>query len=290
MPYDGIEKIDHDKMLTEEELLMACRAASTLGINKIRLTGGEPLVKKNIISIIKNIKNLENIEEVCLTTNGILLNEMSKDLLDAGIDRINFSLDTLNKDKYKFITRIGNLDETLNGLKTALNVGFKKIKINTVLIGGFNDDEIEDLANLTLEYPVDVRFIELMPMYDSGDFKSEAFISSDIVLKKLQNLIPLENDGSVARLFKYENSLGNIGIISPITNHFCKECNRIRLTADGNIKPCLHSKDEILIKNLSYDEMIEKFKQAIMLKPEKHEELSAIERTHSLRNMNRIGG
>lgn len=290
MPFEGIEKVEHEKILTEEELIMACKAASSLGINKIRLTGGEPLVKRNIISIIRELKKIEQIKEVCLTTNGILLNTMSKDLKEAGIDRINFSLDTLNKEKYKYITRIGNLDETMNGLKTALSVGFKKIKINSVLIGGFNDDEIEDLANLTLEYPIDVRFIELMPMYDSGDFNKDSFIKADVVLNKLKNLTQLENDGSVARLYKLKNALGNIGIISPVSNHFCKGCNRIRLTADGNIKPCLHSKDEILIKGLTYDEMVEQFKKAILMKPEQHDELSATKRTHSLRNMNRIGG
>ena len=290
MPLSGIEIDEHENMLTEDEMILACKVASSLGINKIRITGGEPLVKKNIIGIARRIKQIENIKELCITTNGIMIPKLGKDLVAAGVDRLNFSLDTLNREKYKYITRIGDLNDALKGLETAINFGFKKIKINTVLIGGFNDDEIEELANLTLKYPVDVRFIELMPMYDSGDFGEKAFISSNVVLDRLKNLEAVEKDNSVAKLYKLPNALGKVGIISPVSNHFCNECNRIRLTSDGKIKPCLHSKDEINIKGLNEEEMRTQFEKAILMKPEKHDVLSKEHRSKAERNMNRIGG
>lgn len=290
MPADGICKREREEMLTEEEFIDAIKAASSLGIRKIRLTGGEPLVKANIISICKKIKEIKEINELCITTNGVLLPKLAKDLKNVGVDRLNISLDTLNPKKYEYITRIGKLEEAIKGIESAIDVGFSKIKINVVLIGGFNDDEIEDLAKLTLKYPVDVRFIELMPMYDSGDFKENAFIPVDVVLEKVKGLKKIEDDKSVARLFHLDNAKGNIGLISPVSNHFCNECNRIRLTADGHIKPCLHSSDEISIKGLSYDEMLKEFEKAILMKPEKHDVLSSKQRSKANRNMNRIGG
>ena len=183
MPAEGVCKKAHADMLTEDELIAAVEAAASLGIRKVRLTGGEPLVKKNILSICRRTAAVEGIEEVCLTTNGILLPQLGKQLRQAGVHRINLSLDTLNEEKYAHITRIGKLADFFAGLDAALEAGFEKIKINVVLIGGFNDDEIPDLAALTLRYPVDVRFIELMPMYDSGDFGPEAYIPCEAVLK-----------------------------------------------------------------------------------------------------------
>ena len=176
MPADGVCKKKHDEMLTQEEIITAVKVAAKLGVNKIRLTGGEPLVKKNIVDIVAKIREIDGIEEICLTTNGSYLPKYAKDLKSAGLDRINISLDTLNPEKFRYMTRLGELNETLDGIDAALSTGFKKVKINTVLIGGFNDDEIVDLANLTLKQDTDVRFIELMPMYDGGEFGKDAFI------------------------------------------------------------------------------------------------------------------
>ena len=178
MPEQGVCKKQHTDMMTEEEILRAVKVAAKIGIRKIRLTGGEPLVKKNIIDIVSKIRDIDGIEEICLTTNGSYLSKYAKDLKSVGLDRINISLDTLDKDKFKYITRIGNIEDTLRGIDAALETNFKKVKINTVLIGGFNDDEIVDIANLTLKQETDVRFIELMPMYDGGYFGKEAFIPS----------------------------------------------------------------------------------------------------------------
>ncbi len=299
MPVDGVCKKTHDEMLTYEEIIKVSKVAAKLGIKKIRLTGGEPLVKKNIVRLATDIKKIDGIEELCITTNGILLNEYAEDLKNAGVDRINISLDTLNAEKYKYITRIGEFKDAWSGIEKALYLGFKKIKINSVLIGGFNDDEVVDISNLTLKYPVDVRFIELMPMYDSGDFKENAFVKSSIVIDKLKEkygndkvleVTDLKHRGQVARLYKIDGALGFVGLISAVSNHFCKECNRIRLTSDGKLKPCLHSNEEIPIKGLSEEEIEERFKMAILHKPKQHDELSYTSRSHADRNMNQIGG
>ena len=290
MPADGVCKRDHSEMMDFEEIAMAVCAAAELGITKVRITGGEPLVKNGIVDICKVIADTDGIEEVCITTNGIKLPELAKPLRQAGVSRLNISLDTLNPDKFAYITRNGKLEDVLSGIDAALNSGFDKIKLNAVLIGGFNDDEIEDLASLTLKYPLDMRFIEMMPMYDSGDFGAEAFIPYTVVTEKLPQLIPLEKDGSVAKLYTLPDALGNIGLISPVSAHFCRECNRIRLTSDGKLKPCLHSSVEFPVKGLSYDEMKEVFKKAIYAKPEWHGQLDYINRSKAERNMNEIGG
>lgn len=299
MPLDGVCKKSHDEMLTYEEILKVSRVAAKLGVKKIRLTGGEPLVKKDIVELAQDIKKIDGIEELCITTNGILLNQYGEDLKRVGVDRINISLDTLNEEKYKYITRIGEFKDAWAGIEKALNLGFKKVKLNTVLIGGFNDDEVVDISSLTLKYPVDVRFIELMPMYDSGDFKENAYVKASIVIDrlkekfgddKIQEVTDIKHKGQVARLYKIDGALGFVGLISAVSNHFCRECNRIRLTSDGKLKPCLHSNEEISIKGLSKDEIEEKFRMAIEHKPKQHEVLSYTSRSHADRNMNQIGG
>ena len=290
MPEDGICKKDHADMLTEDEMILAVQAAASLGFRKLRITGGEPLVKKNILSICARASAVEGIEEVCLTTNGILLPQMAKPLREAGVHRVNISLDTLNPEKYAHITRRDNLEAALAGIESAIDAGFSRIKINTVLIGGFNDDEVQELAMLTVRYPVDVRFIELMPMGDHGKFGQNSMIPCDTVLTRLPELEPVRADGGVARLFRLPDAQGNIGLISPVSSHFCAECNRIRLTADGKLKPCLHSSEEFPIKGLGFDGMIRQFESAIRSKPVCHEELSAQKRSGAGRNMNRIGG
>lgn len=290
MPEDGICKKDHEEMLTEEEMILAVEAAASLGFRKLRITGGEPLVKKNILSICSRASAVEGIEEVCLTTNGILLPQMARQLREAGVHRVNISLDTLSREKYAHITRRDNLETALAGIESAIEAGFSRIKINTVLIGGFNDDEIQELAALTVRYPVDVRFIELMPMGDHEEFGQNAMIPCDEVLARLPELEPVRADGGVARLFRLPDAQGNIGLISPVSSHFCAECNRIRLTADGKLKPCLHSSEEFSIKGLDFDGMIRQFESAIRSKPVCHEELSAQKRSGAGRNMNRIGG
>ena len=290
MPEEGVCKKDHADMLTEDEFITAVEAAASLGITKVRITGGEPLVKKNIVSICRRAAAVEGIKEVCLTTNGVLLPELAKPLKEAGVKRLNLSLDTLDPQKYAYITRVGKLETFKAGLDAAFEAGFEKIKINAVLIGGFNDSEIAQLAELTRQYPVDMRFIEMMPMYDSGDFDEKAFIPYTKVLEHLPDAVPVEQDGGVAKLYRLPGAKGNIGLISPVSAHFCGDCNRIRLTADGKLKPCLHSADEYSLKGLTPDGMKRVLEEAIWNKPAWHGDLDALHRSQAGRNMNQIGG
>ena len=290
MPEEGICKRNHADMLTEDEFIMAVEAAAALGITKIRITGGEPLVRKNIVSICRRAAQVPGIAEVCLTTNGILLPELATQLKEAGVKRLNLSLDTLDPEKYAYITRIGKLDDFKAGLDAAFAAGFEKIKVNAVLIGGFNDDEIAQLAELTRQYPLDMRFIEMMPMYDSGDFDEKAFVPYSRVLEVLPDAKPVAHDGGVAKLYRLPGAKGNIGLISPLNAHFCGDCNRLRLTADGKLKPCLHAADEYSIKGLDFDGIKAVMEQAIWNKPAWHGNLDAVNRSKAGRNMNEIGG
>lgn len=281
-------------MLTGEEMVLAVRAAVSLGIRKVRITGGEPLVRPDILSICRRIGELPGVEELCLTTNGVLLPGLAEGLREAGVSRINLSLDTLKEEKYRFITRTGSLYQALRGLEAALGAGFKKVKINVVLLGGWNEDEVLSFARLTKQYPADVRFIEWMPMYDSGDFGGEAVYPCKKALAQIRkqetDLVEQRGDGGVARLYRLPGAMGNIGFIAPVSARFCGECRRIRLSADGKLKPCLHSGREWSVKGMSFEGMAEQMKQAILAKPECHTGLSVTHRSTAGRNMNQIGG
>ncbi len=289
MPADGICKKAHEEMLSEEEMMLAVRVAADLGVTKLRITGGEPLVKRNILSICSKAAAVPGIREVCLTTNATLLPGIAPQLREAGVKRLNISLDTLNAEKYAYITRNGSLDDALRGIEAALNAGFERIKLNTVLIGGFNDDEIPTLSALTRRWPVDVRFIELMPMYD-GEFGPKAFIPCSAVLDALPELVEQPADGGVAQLYRLPDALGNVGLIHPLSHHFCAQCSRLRLTADGKLKPCLHTSSEISIRGLNYEGMRRQFLAAIAEKPRQHGALSSTELSEAGRTMNEIGG
>ena len=290
MPVEGICKKEHKEMLSEDELVQAVEAAVSLGITKLRITGGEPLVKRNILSICRRIAAVNGIREVCMTTNGILLPALAVPLREAGVTRLNISLDTLDRKKYAYITRGGALDDAWAGIEAALSAGYQKVKLNAVLIGGFNDEEIAALAELTKQYPLDVRFIEMMPMYNSGDFDETAFLPCEKVLEVLPELAAVQPDGGVAQLYQLPGAMGRVGLIRPVNAHFCGSCNRIRLTADGKIKPCLHSAEEYNIKGLDFTGMRSVMEQAIQRKPEWHGEMSFKKRSHAGRNMNQIGG
>ena len=289
MPEEGVPKKDHAAMLTEDEMILAVEAAASLGITKLRITGGEPLVKKNILSICRRAARVPGIREVCMTTNGLRLPELAVPLREAGVRRLNISLDTLDPDKYAQITRCGALSDALAGIHAALGAGYDKIKLNAVLIGGFNDDEIEEMAKLTLRYPLDMRFIELMPMGENG-FGKEAYLPYTEVLRRLPELMPLPQEGGAAKLYRLPGALGNVGLISPVSAHFCSGCNRLRLTADGKLKPCLHSSAEYPIKGLDKAGMTAVMREAILGKPEWHGLLDYANRSQSARSMNRIGG
>lgn len=290
MPEDGIVKRAHDEMMTAEETIDAVKAAVSLGIKKIRITGGEPLVKRGIVKLCDAISAIEGVEELCITTNGTLLPKFGKELREAGVSRVNISLDTLDPDKYREITRVGELSNALAGIDAAFEAGFDNIKINNVLMGGFNDDEIEDFVKLTVDRPIEVRFIELMPIGGGMDFDRSGFISCQQVLSKVPELEPLEHSEGVAVLYRLPGAEGRVGLIRPISCEFCGDCNKIRLTSDGMLKPCLHSDAELCIKGLQLDEMKEVMRNAVLQKPEMRDKLDADNPSHAGRNMNSIGG
>ncbi len=290
MPEEGIAKRAHEEMMTAEETIMAVSAAARLGIRKIRVTGGEPLVKRGIVKLCGAISAIPGIEEVCMTTNGTLLPQFARELKEAGVSRLNISLDTLNPEKYRYITRRGELEEALAGIRAAEEAGFSKIKINNVLMGGFNDDEITDFVNLTREKPIEVRFIELMPIGGGIGFDRAGFVSCETVLEKVPELVSLEREEGVASLYRLPGAAGRVGLIRPISCEFCEGCNKIRLTADGKLKPCLHSSEEISLKGMDEEQMERNLRAAILDKPQKRETLNADSPSRAGRDMNQIGG
>ena len=288
MGESGVCKLNHTDILSIEALAEIGRAAVACGIKKIRLTGGEPLVRKGIVTLCRMLKSIPGLEALTMTTNGSLLPPFANELKSAGLDRINISLDTLDETKFRQLTRLGTLDEALAGLAAAKKAGFEAIKINTVLIGGFNLDEIPKLIALTKDDPVSVRFIELMPIGECADWPSERFVSADAVLGACPALEPMETDG-VAKLFQVPGHLGTVGLIRPMSHNFCGDCNRIRVTTDGKLKPCLHSSAEIDLKGLHGAALVSAIKKGIFYKPKQHH-LNEDGQSESRRKMHQIGG
>lgn len=293
MPENGIDKKCHDQILRNEEIIEIVRVMAELGVEKVRITGGEPLIRKGIIDIIKEISGFEGIHEVVMTTNGELLESMADMLKEAGLDRVNISLDTFDPEKFRDITRRDSLDKVLRGIEKAIEVGLSPVKINTVLIGGVNDDEVEDFVSLTIDKPIDVRFIELMPIGEASDWNKERFISTTEVLRRVPSLNPVvgKDKSSPAKYYKLPDSVGNVGLIDPISCSFCVNCNRIRVTSDGKLKLCLHSDIEIdlLTALRSGADLKNLILESIKVKPEKHL-METEDFTPITRNMNRIGG
>lgn len=293
MPESGIDKKCHDQMLRNEEIINIVKEMSELGITKVRITGGEPLIKKGIVDMISTINQIDGIDEIVLTTNGILLADMAEELKEAGLKRVNISLDTMDETKFEEITRKNQLSKVLEGIDKAIEVGLTPIKINTVLIGDFNDNEVKDFIELTRTRDIDVRFIELMPIGEASSWNKEKFLSTDSILENQAELFPVvgKDKSSPAKYYKLPDSKGNVGLINPISCSFCKNCNRIRLTSDGKLKLCLHSDLEIdVIGVLRSGQDIKKIiKEAVANKPEEHK-LADEDFIPVSRNMNRIGG
>lgn len=287
MPSDGVAKLGHSDILTVEEIEEIVGAAAKLGIKKVRITGGDPLVRRGIVDICRRIAATDGIIETCMTTNGTLLRKFAAPLREAGLSRLNISLDSLNPAKYHEITRIGELSDTLDGINAAREVGFDNIKINAVLMHGINDDEIRALVELTRKTATHVRFIELMPIGSMADWSRERFLENSAVLRAIPELEPAESDG-VAQLFRLPDALGAVGLISPISSHFCPSCNRIRITSDGKLKPCLHSADEVSLRGLHGDELIDAMRTSIFAKPRRHHIDETV--SSSARDMFAIGG
>ena len=290
MPEDGVPDKGHDSILSNEEITRIISAAAGYGISKVRLTGGEPLVRQGFVRLCGEIAAIPGIEELTLTTNGLLLPAMARDLKRAGVSRVNISLDTLQADKYRRITRGGSLEGALAGIEAARAAGLLPIKINAVLIRGFNDDELMDLARLSLEEDVHVRFIELMPIGEGCRFWPEGYLSAEDAIAMMPGLESLDASDGVAQSWRLPGAAGTVGFIKPVSHHFCGSCNRLRLTADGMLKPCLHSDSEIPVRGLQGEALKAAFEAAIKAKPAENREMSALMPSRAGRPMNRIGG
>jgi cyclic pyranopterin phosphate synthase len=282
-PKEGLSLKGHDDILRYEEILRVVSQAVKMGFIKVRLTGGEPLVRRGFVEFAAALKKIQGLQDISLTTNGALLDQYAEGIFNAGITRINISLDSLDEKKYFQVTGGGNIDDVLRGIAAAEKAGFAPIKINTVVLKGFNDDEVLNFVDLARKKPFQVRFIELMPISDVNVNQPEEFLASHQLLNMIGSHFQLEplngkknkTDGP-ARIFKVKGGLGEIGIIHSVSDHFCATCNRMRLTADGKLRVCLLKEEEVDLKealnrNCSDDELAGLIRRAILLKPEKHD-------------------
>ena len=299
MPEKGIRFMPHSEILTYEEILHIVSLSIQKGIRKVRLTGGEPLVRKGFISFLERLSKIEGLEEITLTTNGVLLKSLAADIKNCGISRINVSLDSLRPERFFRITGRDFFEQVWEGLEEAERVGFNPIKINVVAIKGVNDDEILDFAALTLKKPYHVRFIEIMPIGDKNIWTAEKFISAKEIHNRIQTLGVLQPIGhnpldGPAERYALEGAKGEVGFIGALSNHFCDNCNRLRLTADGHLKGCLFSDQETDIKTPLRDgkgdsHLLNLIRDTILNKPKDHGLLPSNPRK-CVRAMNSIGG
>ncbi|MFY9114933.1 MAG: GTP 3',8-cyclase MoaA [Dethiobacteria bacterium] len=300
---DGVEPLSHHDILSYEEILKVVRAAAKLGISKIRITGGEPLVRKNLPYLVKEINGISGIEDLALTTNGIFLPKYARELKKAGLNRVNISLDTLDPGLFRKITRGGNIEQALKGIEAAIHHGLEPVKINTVLLKGFNDNEILDFFELAHDKNIAVRFIEYMPIGRqsigfNGHYLPLSIIKETALLAGY-DLQPLDHPLSAgpAEYFSFPGRRGSIGLIHSISKHFCSSCNRLRLTADGRLKSCLYWQEEEQVSpKLDHPQKLEALLQEVVLhKPKEHlmgddkKEPSPVDTT-TMRTMSQTGG
>jgi cyclic pyranopterin phosphate synthase len=279
MPLEGISLMAHENILSYEEISTVTQAAADLGIIKVRLTGGEPLVRAGLTTLVAMLAQIQGIDDISLTTNAVILERYAGELKNAGLHRVNISLDSLRSNTFHRITRVGNLDDVLRGIEAARQAGLNPVKINTVVMRGINDDEVIDFARLTIENEWHVRFIEYMP-FSNGDEKADGLLVPVAEMKAsidtLGELEPtLESGGGPAKYFRLPGARGTIGFISPVSEHFCQVCNRLRLTADGKLRPCLFSDKEIdlrepLRQGATADDIKRLIQEAASCKPEGH--------------------
>ena len=271
------------------------QAAAKLGINKLRLTGGEPLVRSNLVELVKMLAKIEGVDDISLTTNGMLLKRYAAELKEAGLKRVNISLDSLQDRKFQRITRLGRVEDVLEGMAAAEEAGLLPVKINTVVLRGVNDDEIIDFARKTMEEGWHVRFIELIPIGQGQ--RRRWFMPISEIRSRIEELGPLEpspqSGNGPAKYFRLPDSKGTIGFIGPITEHICIRCNRLRLTAEGKLRPCLLSDDEIdlrgpLRRGASSEELCHLIEEAVAAKPQGHQLTKGI--TSKKQTMAQIGG
>lgn len=279
VPRDLIPRLSHDEILTYEEILRLVRIGIRLGISKIRVTGGEPLVRKGVYGFLTDLSGLDGLADLSLTTNGVSLKTNLNKIKAAGINRINISLDTLDRTKFEHITGLDLFDQVWQGIEMALGMGFHPIKLNIVALKGINDDELTDMARLSFDYPLHIRFIEYMPMGESQIGNGPLLLAPEIKrrISVLGRLIPVpntKNDGPAQR-YHFEGAAGEIGFIHALSHHFCDRCNRLRLTARGQLRPCLLSDHHEDVRGImrtggTDEQLAEVFFKAVRHKPSDH--------------------
>lgn len=302
MPKEGLSLLGHRDILSYEEILRIVTIAVKTGIVKVRVTGGEPLVRRGIVDFMASLRNISGLRDISLTTNGILLEKYAEGLFDSGIRRINVSLDSLEPEKYREITRKGDLTKVILGIKKADSIGFSPIKINVVAIKGFNDGEVLNFAKLTLMKPYQIRFIEYMPIGQTTLENGFGHLSNDVIMETINKFSPLDPVGhngktdGPAQVYKMRGAKGEIGFISAMTHQFCESCNRLRLTADGNLRACLFADNEVDLKTplrngCSNSELEDIIKNAILNKPMRSKiRCHESQRKKCARTMSKIGG
>ena len=300
LPEAGVQWQARENQLSAQEIAHITEAATHGGVRRVRLTGGEPLVRPDIVEIVRRIASLPGIDEVSLTTNAMLLEKLAQPLADAGLKRVNVSLDTLDADKFRQITRGGSIERFWRGIAAAEGAGLAPLKLNTVVVNGLNADELPALARLTIEHPWHVRFIELMPVGNAQDWGEgfpalpERYISVQQMRAQLSTFdlrpesAPIGN--GPARTFRVPGALGTVGFISPLGEHFCQNCNRLRLTADGYLRPCLLLDGEVNVREAirAGKPLLPFFQQAVDAKPQGHELF--LQHYPESRRMAQIGG
>lgn len=299
MPAEGLPLSPRSELLSFEEIIKLAKCLIGLGVDKVKLTGGEPLVRKGVVDLVKGLSELPGLKDLALTTNGVLLPSYAEDLKKAGLKRINISLDTLRKEKFEIITGRDQIAEVLAGIELALNLGFNPVKINTVLLKGLNDDEINDFVNLAGRRNLLVRFIEFMPTNNRLPDWGRYFIGRDEVLERIKesgNLVREERGvvgNGPAEYFRVQGQSGCFGIISPLSRPFCQTCNRIRVTAKGELILCLHHSQSlnlrVLLKTCSEEELRSVFQKTVLNKPAGHH-LNLLSAANPLSAMSQIGG
>lgn len=303
MPAEGMEFTPHEKILSYEEIAEVVKMAASLGVRRLRLTGGEPLVRKEMEQLVAMLSAIPGIEDIALTTNAIYLGNKAEALKQAGITRVNISLDTLKPERFSLITRGGDLKRVLEGLEASFRVDFSPVKLNVVLMKGMNDDEIGDFLSMAQERPVHVRFIEYMPIGHDDDGWRVKYLPLSTVLEKAEelgyDLVPTDavKGNGPSKDYRIAGGAGSIGLIHPVSDHFCGNCNRLRLTADGHLKPCLYWIDELNVRPHigDPDALRELFFRSLAIKPENHEMALSLEKqaqshTPTMRRMSQIGG
>jgi len=299
MPESGLPWLRRDEILSYEEIAEIVRAAATVGVRAIRLTGGEPLVRKELSGLVAALASIPGIDDIALSTNGLLLDEQIGQLAAAGLRRVNLSLDTLRPDRFEAIARRPGLDLVLRGLDAAIRAGLAPVKLNCVVMRGQNDGELVEFAMLTKDRPVFVRFIEVMPVHENLELLRDAYVSSDEILERISAALPLQavpgpQGNGPARYFAFPGAMGAVGVISPLSHDYCDTCNRVRLTADGRLRLCLFGDYALDLRTplragAGTDELAALLRSAMLIKPARHH-LRLGETSSRMRAFSEIGG